>query len=229
MNLADLKISEHPYLRWFTSLEETEPDLVREVLRFFDSAARVRRMKESEVHHDRPALYGVVRELRRLPCMNVLQHQHDGHKKVRGRVVQFVGVVVRVVMEQQGWVGTGHKAALGDPSFLQRAERYMPPEGYEDRDLWVEAHPNWGPRAQPSRTRPSEPDEDEGGRTRAQRMRDLIRDARLSTELLEAHFSKGTLRLWDLQVQNDDAGARARVGVQPSDRSFKKVRSLIRK
>jgi len=222
MSLAELDLAKHPRLRWYENLKYEDQDLFDEVLEFFDDPGRVRRMKESEVHHDRPALYGVVRELRRLPSMARLA---DAERKTRVRVAQFVGVVVGLVMEQEGWAGTGHKAALGDPSFLQRGERYVPAKGYPGRELWVENHPTWKAKERPAR-KPTEPDIDDQGRTKAQRMRDLILHEGLSNEVLEEHFSKKTLRLWELRAECDEASG-GNAGVQPSDKSFEKVRSLI--
>ena len=41
-----------------------------EVLAFFRDADRQRRMEESELHHDRPPLAGVVRELESQPAID---------------------------------------------------------------------------------------------------------------------------------------------------------------
>ena len=41
-----------------------------EVLEFFDDAGRQQRMEDSEIHHDRAALAGVVRELESLPVLH---------------------------------------------------------------------------------------------------------------------------------------------------------------
>lgn len=40
------------------------------VLEFFNDDSRQRRMEESEIHHDRPPLAGVVRELESHPAIN---------------------------------------------------------------------------------------------------------------------------------------------------------------
>ena len=40
------------------------------VFEFFDDTDRQRRMEESELHHDRSPLAGVVRELESLPAIN---------------------------------------------------------------------------------------------------------------------------------------------------------------
>jgi hypothetical protein len=108
-------------------------------LEFFSDAARQRRMEDAEIHHDRPPLAGVVRELELLPAVDqflaTLQPQRS--KRLR----QAIGVLVRMIMEQRGWRKTGRKGSLGvratttgQPSALHnsgglafwfiRAERY---------------------------------------------------------------------------------------------------------
>lgn len=81
------------------------------VLVFFDDLDRQRRMIESEVHHDRPALAGVVRELETLPTVDAFFQNNDAHTTRRFR--QAVGVIVRIVMEGHGWRTTGRKGSLG--------------------------------------------------------------------------------------------------------------------
>ncbi|MBW1671855.1 MAG: hypothetical protein JRJ40_10750 [Deltaproteobacteria bacterium] len=65
-------------------------------------------MKESEIHHDRPPMAGVVRELESHPAIDrSLANQRS--KRLR----QAVGVVVRMIMEASGWQKTGRKGSLG--------------------------------------------------------------------------------------------------------------------
>jgi len=81
------------------------------VLEFFADEARKRRMEESEIHHDRPPLAGVVRELESQPSIDAfLSSEHPGRTK---RLRQAVGVVVRMLMEGRGWKKTGRKGSLG--------------------------------------------------------------------------------------------------------------------
>ena len=81
------------------------------VLKFFSSASRQRRMEESEIHHDRSPLAGVVRELEAEPAVNqFLSEVHVGRSK---RLRQAIGVVVRIIMERRGWKKTGRKGSLG--------------------------------------------------------------------------------------------------------------------
>lgn len=81
------------------------------VLEFFNDKERQRRMEESEIHHGRPALAGVVRELESLEAVDrFLGTQHPRRTK---RLRQVVGVVVRMIMEGRGWQKTGRKGSLG--------------------------------------------------------------------------------------------------------------------
>jgi len=81
------------------------------VLDFFNDVDRQRRMEESEIHHDRSPLAGVVRELEATPSINeFLLTKHPRRTK---RLRQAVGVVVRMVMERRGWRKTGKKGSLG--------------------------------------------------------------------------------------------------------------------
>ena len=81
------------------------------VLKFFSSADRQRRMEESEIHHDRSALAGVVRELEADPAVN--QFLSEVHAARSKRLRQAIGVVVRIIMERRGWKKTGRKGSLG--------------------------------------------------------------------------------------------------------------------
>jgi hypothetical protein len=82
-----------------------------EVLALLNDSDRQRRMEESEIHHDRPALAGVVRELEAQPAIDrFLASEHPRRTK---RLRQAVGVVVRIIMEERGWRKTGKKGSLG--------------------------------------------------------------------------------------------------------------------
>jgi hypothetical protein len=83
-----------------------------EVLEFFNDAGRQQRMEDSEIHHDRAALAGVVRELESLAGL----HQFLSSTSVRrrsARLRQAIGVLVRMIMERRGWRTTGKKGSLG--------------------------------------------------------------------------------------------------------------------
>lgn len=115
-----------------------------DVLRFFDDPDRQRRMVESELHHDRPALAGVIKEFEQQPDIKRFFETEDAHTTIRFR--QAIGVVVRIVMGEHGWKTTGRKGSLGTrrevapgttdggayqnagglSKWFTRAERYVP-------------------------------------------------------------------------------------------------------
>jgi hypothetical protein len=128
-----------------------------DVLAFFNDSERQRRMEESEIHHDRPALAGVVRELEAQPSIDAfLSSKHPRRTK---RLRQAVGVVVRIIMEQRGWGKTGRKGSLGVRAkvakgtatpgayhntgglafWFLRAERYRPIDGKPFRSVKARA------------------------------------------------------------------------------------------
>jgi hypothetical protein len=114
-----------------------------EVLAFFNDEPRQRRMEESELHHDRPPLAGVVRELEAQPAVD--QFLSTIHAQRSKRLRQAIGVLVRIIMEGRGWRKTGRKGSLGvraataahQPNhntgglafWFIRAERYELPQG----------------------------------------------------------------------------------------------------
>lgn len=132
------------------------------VFAFFSDPGRQRRMEESEIHHDRSPLAGVVRELEAQPEINAfLTEDHAGPSK---RLRQCIGVVVRIIMQNRGWVKTGKKGSLGvraakldAPSpahntgglafWFLRGERYelkdgMPYLAVKDRCVELESRPS---------------------------------------------------------------------------------------
>ncbi len=82
-----------------------------QVLAFFNDPDRQRRLDESELHHNRPPLAGVVRELESQPDIGEFLATMSPPRTKRLR--QAVGVVVRMIMEERGWRGTGKKGSLG--------------------------------------------------------------------------------------------------------------------
>ena len=82
-----------------------------EVLEFFNDGDRQRRMMESEIHHDRAPMAGIVRELEAQPKIN--QFLSEVHPQRTQRLRQAIGVLVRIIMESQGWKKTGKKGSLG--------------------------------------------------------------------------------------------------------------------
>jgi hypothetical protein len=81
------------------------------VLDFFNDADRQRRMEESELHHDRSPLAGVVRELESQIALD--QFLAAVHARRNARLRQAIGVLVRIIMERRGWRKTGRKGSLG--------------------------------------------------------------------------------------------------------------------
>lgn len=81
------------------------------VLDFFNDEDRQRRMEESELHHDRSPMAGVVRELEAQPAIN--QFLASPHARRKTRLRQAIGVLVRMIMESRGWRKTGRKGSLG--------------------------------------------------------------------------------------------------------------------
>jgi hypothetical protein len=82
-----------------------------EVLAFFNDAARQQRMEDSEIHHDRAALAGVVREMESEPIIH--EYFKALHRRRSARLRQAIGVLVRMIMERRGWRSTGKKGSLG--------------------------------------------------------------------------------------------------------------------
>jgi hypothetical protein len=80
-------------------------------LAFFNNEDRQRRMEESEIHHDRAPLAGVVRELESLPAVNRFLGRIHPRRSQRFR--QAIGVLIRMIMEGRGWKKTGKKGSLG--------------------------------------------------------------------------------------------------------------------
>lgn len=82
-----------------------------ETLAFFSDRDRQRRMEESEIHHDRAPLAGVIREFEAQPAID--QYFAGVHAGETKRLRQAIGVVVRMIMERRGWKRTGKKGSLG--------------------------------------------------------------------------------------------------------------------
>jgi hypothetical protein len=119
------------------------------VLEFFNDADRQRRMEESELHHDRSPLAGVVRELESQITLD--RFLAGVHARRNARLRQAIGVLVRIIMERRGWRTTGRKGSLGvratgaahSPAhnsgglafWFVRAERYERVEGIPYRSV----------------------------------------------------------------------------------------------
>ncbi len=97
--------------RTFSDVLNNPAQPLDEVLAFFSDGDRQRRMEESEVHHDRAALAGVIRESEAYPVIDA--YFAAVHPVETKRFRQAIGVVVRIVMEQRGWRKTGRKGSMG--------------------------------------------------------------------------------------------------------------------
>ena len=97
--------------RTFSDVLDDPEQPFDDILAFFDDAERQRRMEDAEIHHDRAALSGVVRELEAQPAIDQFLATKDPRRTKRLR--QAVGVVVRIIMEERGWRKTGKKGSLG--------------------------------------------------------------------------------------------------------------------
>lgn len=97
--------------RRFTDVVNDPDQPLDAVLEFFNDPDRQRRMEESEIHHDRPPLSGVVRELESHPAID--RCLADTHTPRSKRLRQAVGVVIRMIMHARGWRKTGRKGSLG--------------------------------------------------------------------------------------------------------------------
>ena len=111
------------------------------ILEFFNDHKRQIRMEESEIHHNRPPLAAVVRELESNPSIDPALAATQRSKRLR----QTVGVVVRMIMTARGWRKAGRKGSLGVRAgnnqtelnhntgglafWFIRAERYIRTEG----------------------------------------------------------------------------------------------------
>ena len=90
------------------------------VIDFFNGPERIRRMEESEIHHDRPALAGVVREFENLNYINSYFKENDPRYTIR--LKQAVGILVKLHMEKRGWHTTGIKGIIGTRGADKQAE-----------------------------------------------------------------------------------------------------------
>jgi len=97
--------------RRFTDVINDPKINFKTVIDFFNGPDRIRRMIDSELHHDRPPLAGVIKEFEAIPEIDAFLGGEDGHKTTRFR--QAVGVLIKLHMEAQGWETTGRKGSLG--------------------------------------------------------------------------------------------------------------------
>ena len=108
--------------RTYTDVTGNVGRAFRTVLALLSRSENIRRMSDSELIQDRPALSGVV---------VLLEAEADVHRVLVGanvslanRFRQAVGVAVRILMEQNGWTKTGRKGSVGVGNCFNKAERY---------------------------------------------------------------------------------------------------------
>ena len=111
VSITRTEFSKDPQGRTFADVLNDPEQPFDEVLDFFNDVDRQRRMEEAEIHHDRPALAGVVRELESQTRIERFLANETSVRSKRFR--QAVGVVVRIIMEHRGWRKTGKKGSLG--------------------------------------------------------------------------------------------------------------------
>jgi hypothetical protein len=97
--------------RTFTDVVQDAEQPFELVLDLFSNEEWQRRMEDAELHHDRPPLAGVVRELEAEPTIDRFLNSTDLPRTKRFR--QAVGVLVRMTMERRGWRRTGRKGSMG--------------------------------------------------------------------------------------------------------------------
>jgi len=97
--------------RTFADVVNDDQQPFDEILEFFNDENRQQRMEESELHHDRAPLAGVVRELESQPAIDQFLSAVQATRNQRLR--QAIGVLVRMIMERRGWQKTGRKGSLG--------------------------------------------------------------------------------------------------------------------
>ena len=225
MPLSKDDVLHHPAAKTLR-LDRIPPDEFDDLLEFFAAPKRIRRMEEAEVHHDRPALAGVIREFEAQPLLGVRAEQ-SWLEDVGNR--QAVGAIVRIVMEDRGWLSTGMRGSLGLSRMFRKAERLMPPNGHPFRFLWVERHPTW--KGRPSgRRRPRRMSRDSQGRTPAQEMRDYFIRSGMGTASFGKSIKAGVenVRNWLRQADVDD-GVEVAVGrcCQPGPFFLNKARGYF--
>lgn len=97
------------------------PGEFAETIAFFNDEDRQKRMADSEIHHDRPALAGVVCELEHEAWFDDFMRLNDCHKTYRLR--QAIGVITRMIMTARGFRTTGRNGSLGQRGKVSTGEK----------------------------------------------------------------------------------------------------------
>ena len=181
-------------------------DTLPQLLTFVSDDDRLRRMEEAEVHHDRPALAGVILELETHPLFR------DQFQDMRFR--KALGAMVTFVMMSRGWkpvcsacgqagLGSRHvKSRMGVSKQLRQAARFAPPDTNATlAATWKIAHPTWIVREKAPRLRQIGTD----GKTPAQEMADILASMGLSASSFAKKIlvSETSVRKWRKQARRD--------------------------
>lgn len=110
--------------RCFVDVVNADPGLFDRVVDFLDDPGRRQRMVEAVLREGRPALAGVVAELEQQPWFeaHMGSRPNEGTKRLR----RAVGVLIRIIMEAQGFRKTGRKGTLRESRWFGTAEKYLP-------------------------------------------------------------------------------------------------------
>jgi len=92
----------------------------QEIIHFFNQKEIRQRLLDSEIHHKRPALAGVIVELENLDAIKKFFSTYDAHTTIRFR--QAVGVLVKLHMKKMGWYTTSVKGSLGTRDPMKKYE-----------------------------------------------------------------------------------------------------------
>ena len=116
MGLAKARVTRDDFLedrqgKTFADVVNDPDQPFDKVIELLSDVNRQRRMEESELHHDRSPLAGVIRELESETDIDAFLASAQVKRNTRFR--QAVGVLVRMIMERRGWKKTGRKGSLG--------------------------------------------------------------------------------------------------------------------
>lgn len=205
-------------------------DLLKRLLVFLMDNRRIRRMDDAEIHHDRPAVAGVIVEIESHPEFREVLSNPEFRKAL--------GAMVFFLMTKRGWRPACYdsrrprmnsqtvKVRLGVSKQLSKASRFAPPEKHPEVTLWVDRHLNWKPREQLKKSKRM----GTGGKTAAQEMADILKKTkmRLSRFAKKMGVSETSVRLWRQQARTDSGkkptGKRA---ANPTALHLEKARRIL--
>jgi hypothetical protein len=124
MKLTFEEFCKDPQGRTYADVIQRGAPALKEVLEVLSDPKSQQRMEDSQEHHDRPALAGVVKAIESRPQVQKVQ---NGDPDFAKRVRQATGVAVKMVMERLGWKTTGVKVSVAVGLFFNKAEYYERP------------------------------------------------------------------------------------------------------